>query len=189
MSNLVKWLLGIAAVAVIGGGGYAIVESQHNSEKETESSVSSHKKASSHKRDSKKSSSEMSSSSSEVSSSEESASSTEQAASSQVAAPSESAAADTQTSDSQVAGSSVVGNPQGAVQADPNTYVTTPGAATSAVAAHMSQVQGFDPNRFTLSAHPSDGGAGYTVSVSNNQIAGTLAVYQVSANGIVTQIQ
>lgn len=185
MSNLVKWLLGIGAVAVIGGGGYAIVESQNHADKKTESSVSGHKKASSHKRASEKSSSKTSSSSSEVSSSEAPASSSEQPASSEQAVSTETseAAATTQ------ADQSVVGNPQGEVQADPNTYVTTPGAATSAVAAHMSQVQGRDPNRFTLSAHPSDGGVGYTVNVSSSQIAGTLAVYQVSANGVVTQVQ
>lgn len=184
MSKLMKWILGIiVAVGVIFGGVAMVGSNTDHKETKTSSSVSSKKSSSESKSSAEQKSSSKSQSSSTTSSTSNSETETnvsEQSRSAQSSAPAE-ASSKTQGAQAQQG--------QGAVQADPNTYITTPTAAKNVVATHMRQAQTFDPNRFNLEAYPTDDGQGYYVNVSSSQIDGVLAVYQVDVDGTVTQIQ
>lgn len=186
MSKLMKWVLGIVvAVGVVFGGVAMVGSNTDHKETKTSSSVSSKKSRSESKSSSEqKSSSESQSSSaaSSASNSETETSASEQSRSAQSSAPAE------ESSQTQAAQPQQNQN-QGAAQAAPNASITTPDAAKNAVATHMRQVQTFDPNRFNLEASAADDGQSYYVNVSSSQIDGVLAVYQVQANGAVTQIQ
>ncbi|WP_057788777.1 hypothetical protein [Weissella minor] len=182
MSKLMKWVLGIVvAVGVVFGGVAMVGSNTDHKETKTSSSVSS-KKSSSESKSSSEQKSSSESQSSSTSNSETETNASEQSRSEEASAPAE-ASSQTQAAQPQQ------NQNQGAAQAAPNASITTPDAAKNAVATHMRQVQTFDPNRFNLEASAADDGQSYYVNVSSSQIDGVLAVYQVQANGAVTQIQ